>query len=171
MSDEARVTLVNSPDDIATFRVLCEEYAASLPFSLCFQNFDDEMRTLPGRYATPQGCMLLAWSGVQPVGCAALRPVPEVGPSVCEMKRMYVGPSARGMGLGRLLAEALLEFARSAGYERMVLDSEPRFVAALSLYTSLGFVHRSRYNNDPDPHTVFMELRLDSAYGDSEGRR
>jgi GNAT superfamily N-acetyltransferase len=161
MSAEARVSLVDSPDDVATFRALCEEYAASLPFSLCFQSFDDEMRTLPGRYAQPKGCMLLAWSGMHPAGCAALRPVPEVGPGVCEMKRMYVRPTARGIGLGRDLAEALIQFAKSAGYERMVLDSEPSFAAALSLYESLGFVHRSRYNNDPDPHTVFMELRLD----------
>ncbi len=171
MSAEARVTLVNSPHDVATFRALCEEYAASLPFSLCFQNFEDEMRTLPGRYAPPQGCMLLAWSGVHAVGCAALRPVPDVGPGVCEMKRMYVRPSARGMGLGRRLAEALIQFATSAGHERMVLDSEPGFAAALSLYTSLGFAHRSRYNNDPDPHTVFMELRLDAALGGSNRKR
>lgn len=160
MSGNLRVSHAESADDIAAFRRLCQEYAASLPFSLCFQNFDEEMRTLPGRYARPQGCMLLAQADDRPVGCAALRPVPEVGASICEMKRMYVQSTARGLGLGRLLAVALIDFAKSAGYDRMVLDSEPNFTAAVALYRSLGFVDRARYNNDPDPHTVFMELRL-----------
>lgn len=160
MPPDVSVQLVQSPEHVAEFRVLCEEYAASLPFSLCFQDFDGEMRTLPGRYAEPQGCMLLALADAEPVGCAALRPVPEVSPGICEMKRMYVRPSARGLGVGRRLADALIGFAKSAGYDRMVLDSEPSFAAAISLYVSLGFVYRDRYNNDPDPHTVFMELWL-----------
>lgn len=160
MSTTLRVTEVESAESIAVFRRLCQEYAASLPFSLCFQNFDEEMLSLPGRYARPQGCMLLAWTDDQPVGCAALRPLPEVGRAICEMKRMYVQPAARGLGLGRQLALTLIHIAKSAGYDRMVLDSEPSFSAAVSLYRDLGFVDRDRYNNDPDPHTLFMELRL-----------
>lgn len=151
---------VYSEADLRAFRLLCEEYAASLPFSLCFQNFDDEMATLPGRYAPPAGCLLLARHAGEAVGCAALRPVPEVAPGVCEMKRMYVRPSARGLGLGRKLAEALIAYAREADYARMVLDSEPDFAAAMALYRSLGFRDRARYNDDPNPHTVFMELEL-----------
>lgn len=160
MASHVSIHLAQSQEQVAQFRALCQEYADSLPFSLCFQDFDGEMRNLPGRYANPRGCMLLAVSGNQPIGCVALRPVAEVGHDVCEMKRMYVRPAARGLGAGRRLAESLLEFARSAGYDRMVLDSEPSFVAAIALYKALGFVVRDRYNNDPDPHTVFMELRL-----------
>lgn len=160
MPNRTEVRFVDVPRETAVFRALCEEYAASLPFSLCFQNFEGEMRGLPGRYAQPGGCMMLGSVGEEAVGCAAVRPVPEVAAGLCEMKRMYVRPTARGLGLGRRLAERLIEFARSAGYERMVLDSEPSFEAAIALYRSLGFEFRARYNDDPDPHTVFMELRL-----------
>lgn len=143
---------------------LFREYAQGLPFSLCFQGFDEELKTLPGKYAKPRGTIILAnridEGGViaDPVGCVALRPI--VDERTCEMKRMYVKPTSRGLGLGRLLAEELIRFARSVGYARMLLDSEPDFAAAMGLYRSLGFVDTERYNDDPHPQTVFMELRL-----------
>ncbi len=146
------------------------EYAASLPFSLDFQGFDAEVAGLPGRYAEPRGVILVAYatdavgaaagasaSGM-PVGCIALRQV--IDEQTCEMKRMYVRPSYRGAGLGRRLAVGLIEFARGAGYRRMVLDTEPDFAAAVRLYRSLGFMDTFRYNDDPNPHTLFMERGL-----------
>lgn len=139
---------------------LFREYAASLPFSLCFQGFDEELATLPGRYAPPAGVILLAMAGETPVGCIAMRPLPDLGDGVCEMKRMYVVPTWQGQGIGRRLAEQLIADARTAGHTRMKLDSEPDMAAAMGLYRSLGFVSCDRYNNDPHPQTIFMELRL-----------
>lgn len=139
---------------------LFREYAASLPFSLCFQGFEEELATLPGKYAPPTGVILLAMAGETPVGCIAMRPLPDLGAAVCEMKRMYVVPTRQGQGIGRRLAEQLIAEARAAGHTLMKLDSEPDMAAAMGLYRSLGFVPCDRYNNDPHPQTVFMELRL-----------
>jgi putative acetyltransferase len=160
-----RSILVSSvgPEDFDNFRALCREYAESLPFSLCFQGFDQEMAGLPGKYAAPTGAMLLAKVDGRPAGCAALRPIdalPGDPVPVCEMKRMFVRPEYRGLGLGRLLAEELLSRARNAGYRMMKLDSEPDFTAAMSLYRALGFVDIARYNDDPHPQTVYLGLRL-----------
>lgn len=143
---------------------LFREYAAGLPFSLCFQGFDDELKTLPGRYAQPRGTIILAHrvladgTAGEAVGCVALRAI--LDERTCEMKRMYVKPTCRGLGVGRFLAEELIRFARGAGYARMLLDSEPDFAAAMGLYRSLGFQPTERYNDDPHPQTVFMERRL-----------
>ncbi|GJQ29308.1 MAG: N-acetyltransferase [Phycisphaerae bacterium] len=145
------------------FEALCREYAASLPFSLCFQGFDEEMRTLPGKYAQPKGVILLAYVNSEPAGCVALREIehqPGDAAPVCEMKRMFVRPAFRGLGLGRALAERLLVFARNAGYATMKLDSEDTFTAAIALYRSLGFADIPRYNDDPHPHTVWLAKRL-----------
>lgn len=139
---------------------LFREYAASLPFSLCFQGFEEELATLPGKYAPPAGVILLAMAGETPVGCIAMRPLPDLGDGVCEMKRMYVVPARQGQGIGRRLAEQLIADARTAGHTRMKLDSEPDMAAAVELYRTLGFTPCERYNNDPHPQTVFMELRL-----------
>jgi GNAT superfamily N-acetyltransferase len=168
---QAQIVRATSTAQVADGAALFREYAASLPFSLAFQGFDAELAGLPGRYAEPRGVILVAYAaGVGgegigestasrgstiPVACIALRQV--IDETTCEMKRMYVRPSHRGIGLGRRLAVELIEFARGAGYTRMVLDTEPDFAAAVGLYRSLGFMDTFRYNDDPNPQTLFME--------------
>ncbi|MDX2115218.1 MAG: GNAT family N-acetyltransferase [Planctomycetota bacterium] len=152
-----------TPQHLDIFRTLCLEYARGLPFSLCFQGFDDELASLPGLYARPRGLILLAFSDATPAGCVALRPIPALptdAPPVCEMKRMFVRPAHRGLRLGHLLAERLVHEARAAGYATMKLDSEPDFHAALAVYRRLGFTPCARYNNDPHPQTVYLSLNL-----------
>jgi len=147
-----------SPADIGTIRELFLEYAASLGFSLCFQSFDQELASLPGKYAAPQGRLLLAKSNGSAVGCVALRPLE---PGICEMKRLYVRPSFRGHGLGRILAERIIDEARGIGYERLRLDTvEPVMRAAVALYRDLGFREIAPYGEHPVAGTLFMELAL-----------
>lgn len=130
--------------------------------SLEHQNFDTEVANLPGKYAPPRGTLLLAQVGGEFAGCVALRPIDEVGPGYCEMKRMYVRPAFRGLGVGRVLAERLIADGKRMGYRAMKLDtdSHEKFAAAISLYRSLGFVECNRYNADPDPRTLWFERTL-----------
>lgn len=146
---------------------LFAEYAASLGggahMSLHHQGFENELATLPGRYARPSGLILLAASNGEGVGCVALRkiaPLPNDQGRVCEMKRMYVKPTWRGHGIGRLLAERLIKEARAIGYAHMKLDTEPDFHAAVGLYRSLGFAEIPRYNDDPVACTMYMGRKL-----------
>lgn len=158
----------HTADRIEPFRMLCREYAASLPFSLCFQGFEDELAQLPGKYLPPGGCMLMAMVEGQPAGCIAMRPLAESGylpgdaRPACEMKRMFVRPGFRGLGLGRAMGVALLTRAAAAGYKLMKLDTETTFVEATALYRSMGFVEVARYNDDPLEHTIWMAKRLGS---------
>src|SRR5205807_9383949 len=108
-----------SDDDIASARELFLEYSASLGIDLCFQNFDREVRELPGEYAPPQGRLLLARAETELAGCVALRRIDEAS---CEMKRLYVLPRSRGKGVGRALTAAVIDAARQIGYRRMRLD-------------------------------------------------
>lgn len=154
----ATIVEAHGPAHLPAVRDLFREYAASLPFSLCFQGFEQELETLPGRYAPPSGRLLLAFDGDRPTGCVAVR---ELGPgSICEMKRLYVRPAARRTGLGRLLASRIIDEARAIGYERMRLDTSHDMIAAQALYESLGFRRIERYNDDPIDGTIWMELRL-----------
>lgn len=143
-----------SPADVAAARALFEEYQLSLGFSLCFQNFDAELASLPGAYAPPEGRLLIALAGGAPAGCVALRRIEE---GICEMKRLWVGSAFRGTGLGRRLAETVMAEARLIGYRAVRLDTLPSMTAAQSLYLSLGFRDIPPYNDHPIEGTRFME--------------
>lgn len=146
------------PGDMALVRELFLEYAQSLGFSLCFQSFDEELASLPGKYASPKGRLLLAHIGGEVAGCGALRPLSH---SICEMKRLYVRPKFRGVGLGRKLALALIEAARETGYERMRLDTVADVMReAVAMYWTLGFVEVAPYTQNPQPSTLYLELDL-----------
>jgi ribosomal protein S18 acetylase RimI-like enzyme len=139
------------------FRAYAAEFAASIGASLCFQGFEDELAGLPGRYAPPSGCLLLAMEGDRTAGCVAMR---DLGGGTCEMKRLYVAPEYRGRGVGRLLVEDLLRRAERAGYRRMVLDTVPDMIDAIALYRRLGFVETSRYWDCPVAETIYLEKVL-----------
>ncbi|HYE95733.1 MAG TPA: GNAT family N-acetyltransferase [Rubricoccaceae bacterium] len=147
-----------TPRDVATARTLFLEYARSLGFSLCFQGFDAELAGLPGAYAPPAGRLLLARVDRRVAGCIALRPTNEAG--VCEMKRLYVRPAFRGYGVGRALAERLLDEARAIGYTRMRLDTTPAMQTAQRLYEALGFRDVEPYYPNPLPGVRYMALAL-----------
>ena len=147
------------PDEMDKIRALLLEYAQMAGVDLCFQNFEEELATLPGRYAPPRGQFLIATCGDEAAGCIALRPFREE-PHVCEMKRLFVRPNFRGAGLGRRLALAIIERARETGYKKMRLDTLPQQVEAHRLYESLGFVDIEPYSDFPIAGSRFLELDL-----------
>ena len=153
-----RLTQATTKNDLDQARELFNEYEASLGISLCFQNFDDELANLPGDYAPPRGRLLLAREFDQLAGCVAMRPV---GPTTCEMKRLFLRPAYRSRGLGRVLVEAIIEEARKIGYTHMRLDTiTDRMSRAVELYKSMGFVEIEPYYHSPVDTTKFMELDL-----------
>jgi ribosomal protein S18 acetylase RimI-like enzyme len=145
------------PGDIPVVRQLFREYAAGLGVDLCFQDFETELATLPGKYAPPRGRLILAWDGGGAVGCVALRPIDD---AACEMKRLYVQPNARARQLGHNLAERICREARDAGYRRICLDTLPTMTAAIRLYSSLGFRPVAPYVFNPVEGALFLGLDL-----------
>lgn len=147
-----------SPAQIAKTRELFLEYAQSLGFSLCFQNFDKELADLPGDYAPPDGRLLLAEYEGQLAGCVALHKLDD---AICEMKRLYLRSQFRGKGLGRVLADRVIAEARQIGYERMRLDTvEPVMKDALAMYRRIGFQEIAPYPANPMAGAMYMELQL-----------
>lgn len=147
-----------STAQIAQARELFLEYAHSLGFSLCFQNFDKELAGLPGDYAPPEGRLLLAEFDLQLAGCVALH---KLESEICEMKRLYLRPQFRGKGLGRALAERIIAEARQIGYRRMRLDTvDPVMKDAVAMYRKLGFKEIAPYRPNPNPGTLYLELAL-----------
>ena len=138
-------------------RQLFSEYAAGLGVDLCFQNFEHELENIKNTYGAPNGCLLLAHCSERPIGCVAFRPFME---GICEMKRLYVRPEARGLNVGRRLAIEIIQRARSAGYRSMVLDTLTSLTAAQTLYRSLGFRQVEPYYANPLQGVVYMELDL-----------
>jgi putative acetyltransferase len=159
--DSIRIAYTSA--DIASARCLFEEYAAALGVDLCFQGFADELAGLPGDYAPPWGCLLLARRGSVDVGCVALRHLrdPADEPSALgEIKRLHVRPSARGGGLGRALMEAIVQHARAIGYRELRLDTLATMGEARALYASLGFRECDPYCDNPIPGATWMALPL-----------
>lgn len=153
----AEIRPATFPADHAAVLAIFTEYVHSPSVSLDFQGFADEFANRPGKYAPPDGRLLLAVDGERVLGCAALR---KVANGICEMKRLYVRPEARGMSLGRRLAEAIVAEARGAGYAELRLDVLPEFEAARRVYQSMGFVSAEPVSHNPVPGTAFLGLDL-----------
>ena len=152
-----QINFAQSQSDFDKARRLFIEYAETLGFSLCFQGFDEELENLPGKYATPDGCILLAWDELVCAGCVGLRPLSE---TVCEMKRLYVEPDYRGTGLGRLLAEKIVQFGAEKKYSKILLDTLSSMNSAQALYRSLGFFETEPYYDNPHPYVVYFEKNM-----------
>lgn len=173
MTPEAAGSRVDRPIEILTVepsdadrlqvvRALFREYAASLGVDLCFQDFERELAQLPGDYAAPGGALLLAQVDGAPAGCAALRSLADVDyANACEMKRLFVRPQYRGLGLGRRLAQDLLDRAAAAGYRTMLLDTLDEMEAAREMYASLGFEEIPPYYYNPIPGAHYLKVELD----------
>ena len=150
-----------TPEQLAATRLIFQEYAEQLGVDLCFQNFEAELAGLPGDYAPPQGCLLLALVDGEIAGCCAMRPLEAVDyPNACEMKRLYVRPDFRGFGLGRQLAEAVLDAARIVGYHSVLLDTLNDMEAARALYEDLGFHDIPPYYHNPIAGAHYLKVDL-----------
>jgi GNAT superfamily N-acetyltransferase len=156
---EVTIRHAHEEDSIPEIRSLFAEYAHSLGIDLSFQDFDRELENLPGEYnwTLGKGCLLIGLDHGKPVGCVGCRLFQG---TICEMKRLYVRPEARGTGIGEALARAIVDEARRLGYESMRLDSLPFMEKAVQLYERIGFQKIDAYRHNPIEGSVFMELKL-----------
>lgn len=155
--------LAQTQAELDRVRALLREYAGELDFSLCFQNFSQELESLPGNYAAPSGRLWLEEQDGETHACVALRPWPiGVLPTQdCEMKRLFVRPLWRGRGLGRMLAEAAIREAGQIGYRRMLLDTiRGKMDSAIRIYRDLGFIETAAYTPNPHPDVVYFSREL-----------
>ena len=156
-----RVEAPGAPELVSAARAIFRDYANSLEFDLAFQNFDAELAELPGEYAAPGGLLLLAQVDGALAGCGAFRALTDVDyANACEMKRVFVRPAFRRFGLGRLLAQALLDEARRAGYSAMLLDTMNDMEAARALYATLGFEEIPPYYFNPIAGAHYLKADL-----------
>ena len=160
----ATISAPRTSADYDAIKALFREYAESLGFSLAYQDFDKELAGFPGKYAPPEGALLLARVGDEAAGTVALR---RLDTGICEMKRLYVKPQFRGRrtadgrSIGRALAEDIVAVGRERGYQRLRLDTiGGKMRQALSLYRSMGFVEIPPYYASPIPDTAYLELVL-----------
>jgi len=153
--------LPDTPERLDETRLLFREYAEQLGIDLCFQGFEDELAALPGDYSAPNGVLLLAYVDGDLAGCGAFRPLYDVDyANACEMKRLYVRRAFRRFGLGRLIAQALIDRATQAGYSAMLLDTLDDMEAARGLYASLGFEEVPPYYYNPIPGAHYLKVEL-----------
>jgi putative acetyltransferase len=157
VSNVTAIVQADSPTLVEEARRLFQEYAADIRVDLCFQNFQEELAALPGKYAPPEGTLLLARENDDFAGCVAVR---KLEPEICEMKRLYVRPLFRGRGVGRLLAGHAITEARRTGYRVMRLDTLAWMKPAIALYEQLGFRRTEAYCFNPQADAVYMELTL-----------
>jgi GNAT superfamily N-acetyltransferase len=154
-----RLAKVRHPEEIAAATVLFREYADWLGIDLSFQGFEAEVAGLPGKYAPPAGELMLACThGGDTLGCVALRSL--AGTAVCEMKRLYVRPAARGHGIGAALVAAIIGCAQELGYAEMKLDTLAGMQEAFALYKRFGFLEIPAYYHNPMPGTVYLGKQL-----------
>jgi len=154
---DCTIVTASALTEIEEVRGLFREYATMISVDLGYQGFEQELARLPGAYASPRGCLLLARIQGLPAGCVALRELKE---GVCEMKRLFIRSPYRALGLGRTLTRAIVSHATENGFRTMLLDTLPTMDAALGLYESVGFKRRSPYFDSPVPGNIFMELSL-----------
>lgn len=152
-----KIKHAHTKTEIEAVRDLFREYEAFLKVDLCFQSFEEELAGLPGKYARPNGDLLIGLDGKKIIGCVAVRRLQN---NVCEMKRLYVKPEARGTGLGKQLALRIIEVAKELGFSVMRLDTLDWLKEALYLYEELGFQKRDPYYENPLPGVVYLELDL-----------
>lgn len=165
MTDQRSINIIRarSIEDLEAAAVLFAEYGKSLDLDLAFQDFETEVKALPGKYASPGGDILLARdANGNVIGCVALRPLTPL--VCCEMKRLYILPTGRGMGIGKKLVNAVVEIAGSLGYQEIKLDTLPSMGNAISLYTRSGFVPTAPYYDTPLSGTVFLVRQLLATY-------
>lgn len=154
-----RIEPARSATDLEAAARLFDAYAAALGVDLAFQGFAAELAGLPGKYAPPFGELLLARGNRdEPLGCVGLRPLD--GERAYEMKRLYVTPAARGLGVGKALVDAVIREARRIGYREMRLDTLPAMAGAIGLYRRAGFAPIAPYYRNPIPETVYFGLSL-----------
>jgi putative acetyltransferase len=161
ITPRVQVLTPESPAQFEATRALFREYALGLGVDLCFQNFEAELASLPGEYAAPRGALLLATVNGELAACGGFRPIGDVDyANACEMKRLYVRRAFRKLGLGRLLAQALMDQALRAGYSVMLLDTLDDMEAARGLYEALGFVEIPPYYYNPIPGAHYLKAQL-----------
>lgn len=161
MRDDIHIHHINSEADINAVRDLFTEYQQWLDVDLCFQGFVEELKTLPGAYTPPEGCLLVAIDGDRYAGVIGVRRLTITGETdLCEMKRLFVRPPWRGEGVGRALSEAAINWAREAGYGRMCLDTLEKLAEARQLYISQGFRDIEAYYDNPLESPLYMERDL-----------
>ena len=161
---QIRLVIPDTPAQFDAARAICREYADSLDVDLCFQGFEAELAGLPGEYAAPRGLLLLGYVDDELAGCGAFRALADVDyANACEMKRLYVRRPFRRFGIGRVLAQALMDRATEAGYSSMLLDTLDEMESARGLYATLGFEEVPPYYYNPIPGAHYLKADLADA--------